>query len=72
MSEELSSIFTVFTKGLAFCILVLYLAFSIIVLRQTQTMTRVLKIAVVKYFKVAVLAHATLAVVTFLALLLMF
>jgi hypothetical protein len=72
VSEELSSIFIAFTKGLALCILVLYLVFSVIVLRQTQTMSRVLKTGTVGYFKVAVLAHAALAVITFLALLIMF
>ena len=62
----------VFSKFLAFCILILYLAFSIIVWRQIQTMVRVLKVRAVRYFKVAILAHAALAVITFLALLVMF
>lgn len=68
---ELSTVFIVFSKFLAFCILVLYLAFSIIVWRQIQTMARVLRVRVVGYFKVAILAHAALAAITFFALLVM-
>lgn len=56
-------------KVLGFLILVLYLLFSLVVVRQVQIMTRVLTTKISRQLKWLAIGHAFLAIIAFLTLL---
>jgi hypothetical protein len=65
---NLGVVFVLILKFFAFVILVLYLLFSFVVLRQVQMMTRVLSTKISRHLKVIALVHAV-AVIAFLIML---
>jgi hypothetical protein len=66
---NLGVVFVLILKFFAFVILVLYLLFSFVVLRQVQMMTRVLSTKISRHLKVIALVHAAVAVIAFLIML---